>query len=118
MVEKTLRIKQGGIYWIDAEPHAGREEGGHNVQTGNIKRPVVVVSNDHYNRTGMSIVFPITSTKKDSRYLLPVDLKKPSKIILTQLLGYDMIARNAKYMGYDVSDKQLNYLKTLVTHFL
>ena len=118
MVEKTLRIKQGGIYWIDAEPHSGREEGDHNLQTGNIKRPVVVVSNDHYNRTGMSIVFPITSTKKDSRYLLPVDLKKPSKIILTQLLGYDMIARNAKYMGYDVSDKQLNYLKTLVTHFL
>ncbi|MEB3365626.1 type II toxin-antitoxin system PemK/MazF family toxin [Lactobacillus sp. R2/2] len=42
--------KQGDIIWIDAEPHAGREEGGHNPQSGNIQRPAIVISNNAYNQ--------------------------------------------------------------------
>lgn len=115
---KTLNIKQGGIYWIDAEPHAGHEQGGNNPKSGNIRRPVIVVSNSIYNSQGLSIVFPITSSNKKSRYLLPVKLNKPSQIILTQILGYDMEARNAEYFGKSVSGKELDYLKTIVKNFL
>ncbi|WP_156166927.1 type II toxin-antitoxin system PemK/MazF family toxin [Levilactobacillus koreensis] len=45
MVKRTP-IKQGHLYWVDCEPHAGHEEGSHNIYTGNIRRPVVVVSNN------------------------------------------------------------------------
>ncbi|CAD7482809.1 type II toxin-antitoxin system PemK/MazF family toxin [Lacticaseibacillus casei] len=116
MVEKTLIIEQGKIYWIDAEPHAGREEGGHSPRSGNIRRPVLVISNNRYNVGGMALVFPITSIKKMSRYLLPLKLKKPSQIILTQILGYDMVARRAKPSGFSVTSEQLDYLKQIVVH--
>lgn len=113
-----LNIKQGEIYWIDAEPHSGREEGGHSSQHHNIRRPVVVVSNDHYNRQEMAIVFPITSKIKRSRYLLPIMLRKQSNIILTQILGYDMKARNAENSGYSVTKDELEFLKQIVAHML
>jgi hypothetical protein len=31
--------KQGDLIFIDAEPHAGHEEGGHRPQSGHIRRP-------------------------------------------------------------------------------
>lgn len=116
MVEKMLSIEQGKVYWVDAEPHAGREEGGHSPKSGNIRRPVLVISNNRYNIGGMALVFPITSKKQKSRYLLPLNLKKPSQIILTQILGYDMIARKAEKSGFRVTGEQLDYLKQLVVH--
>lgn len=106
-----MQIKQGQVYWVDVEPHAGREEGGHNAMTGNIRRPVIVVSNNHYNHAGMALVFPITSKRRKSRYLLPIMLKRPSQIILTQLLGYDMVARKAVAIDIVVSDEKVTYLK-------
>lgn len=117
MAERT-RIKQGQLYWVDAEPHAGHEEGGHSHLAGNIRRPVVVVSNEQYNQSGMAIVFPVTSKKQHSRYLLPVMAKRPSSIILTQVLGYDMIARNATDMGVSVSKLQLDYLRKIIQRLL
>lgn len=71
MDEKTLTIRQGAIYWVNAEPYLRHEEGGHRLK-GNIRRPVVVVSNQTYNQNGMAIVFPITSSQKKSRYLLVI----------------------------------------------
>lgn len=117
MAKKTL-IKQGHLYWVDSEPHAGHEEGGHHPQKGNIRRPVVVVSNNQYNQTGMSIVFPITSKQRASRYLLPILVKRPSNIILTQILGYDMLARNAEDIGIVIPNAQLNYLKEIIHEML
>jgi len=117
MAARTL-IRQGQLYWVDAEPHAGKEEGGHNRQNGNIRRPVVVVSNDSYNRVGLSIVFPVTSKRQINRYLMPVMAKHASSIILTQILGYDMFARNAKSMGISVSESELAYLKDVVHQML
>ncbi len=117
MDEKTLTIRQGAIYWVNAEPHLRREEGGHH-QKGNIRRPVVVVSNETYNQNGLAIVFPITSNQKKSRYLLPITLKKPSQILLTQILGYDMLAREAEYMGFDLTPRQLAYLKEILIHMV
>ncbi|WP_317637429.1 type II toxin-antitoxin system PemK/MazF family toxin [Lactobacillus xylocopicola] len=88
--------QQGDIVWIDAEPHAGHEYGGHNSTTGNIRRPLLVISSDLYNeRTGMIVGFPITSKVPNG---FPAGLQiNGSKIhgtaILTNLLGYDYKAR-------------------------
>lgn len=117
-MEKKAQIKQGHIYWVNVEPHAGHEEGGHNVHRRNIRRPVVVISNNQYNQGGMSIVFPITSKQERSRYLLPVIVKHPSNIILTQILGYDMLARQAEDTGITLPPKQLAYLKEVVKRML
>ncbi|WP_407885448.1 type II toxin-antitoxin system PemK/MazF family toxin [Levilactobacillus sp. N40-8-2] len=70
------RIKQGHLYWVNVDPHAGHEEGGHNKTLGNIRRPVVVASNHQYNQGGMSIVSPITTKNEQSRYLLPILVKR------------------------------------------
>jgi len=115
---KKTPIKQGHLYWVDAEPHAGHEEGGHRKAQGNIRRPVVVVSNNQYNQSGMSIVFPITTKNEHSRYLLPILVKRPSSIILTQILGYDMLVRQAEDIGVTVSARQLIYLKEIVNRML
>ncbi|SFB84551.1 mRNA interferase MazF [Fructobacillus durionis] len=118
MVEKTLSIKPGSVYWIDVEPHSGREQGGHLVSENNIRRPVVVVSNERYNEHNMALVFACTSTNKKNRYLLPIMLKKPSNIILSQILGYDMVSRNAQYMGFDVGQETLSYLRNIVMQYI
>lgn len=88
MIEYSTHIR-----WLDLR----REEGGHHLK-GNIRRPVVIVSNETYNQNGLAIVFPITSNQKKSRYLLPITLKKLSQILLTQIVGYDMLTREAECM--------------------
>ena len=55
--------KQGDIVFVDAEPHLGKEYGGHNFNNGNIRRPLIVLSNDDYNEaTGMVIGMFVTSS--------------------------------------------------------
>lgn len=120
MIENTSQIKQGFLYRVDAEPHSGREAGGHNSRKVPIRRPVVVVSNDHYNQTGMALVFALTSNQRKSRYLSPTEaqLRKPSQIILTQVFGYDMLSCHAKPMNCKISDRQLEYLRSVVSHII
>lgn len=95
--------KQGDLIWIDAEPHAGHEYGGHNPQTNNIRRPMLVISSDVYNqRTGMIVGFPITSK-------IPLGFPAALKItstkihgyaILSNLLGYDYTARHGEIVDH------------------
>ncbi|GEO74358.1 mRNA-degrading endonuclease [Levilactobacillus namurensis] len=90
---------QGDIVWIDAEPHAGHEYGGHSVVQKNIRRPFLVMSSGVYNeRTKMIAGFPITSAVPNG---FPMALKiNGNKIhgyaILSGLLGYDYVARNGE----------------------
>ncbi len=91
--------RQGDLIWIDAEPHAGHEYGGHDVEAKNIRRPMLVISSDIYNeRTGMIVGFPITSNIPAG---FPAALKiSGAKIhgyaIVSHLLGYDYEARNGQ----------------------
>ncbi|WP_243682034.1 type II toxin-antitoxin system PemK/MazF family toxin [Lacticaseibacillus manihotivorans] len=41
--------KQGDIIFIDSEPHAGKEFGGHDPEQNNTRRPMIVLSNTDYN---------------------------------------------------------------------
>ncbi|MFD1420571.1 type II toxin-antitoxin system PemK/MazF family toxin [Lactiplantibacillus songbeiensis] len=93
--------KQGDLVWIEAEPHAGHEYGGHS--EGNIRRPMLVVSTDVYNqRTGMIVGFPITSTIPNG---FPAALKiEHTKIhgyaVLSNVLGYDFQARHGEVVDH------------------
>jgi mRNA interferase MazF len=50
-------VKQGDIIKLDFNPQAGHEQAGY--------RPAVVISNNFFNnKTNLTIVCPITNTKK------------------------------------------------------
>lgn len=97
-------VRQGDLIWIDAEPHAGREQGGHNPQKGNIRRPMLVISTSQYYRnTGLIIGMPITH-KKYSRIDILIPLEDPKSgingsVITYQMQNFDFQARHGKIVG-------------------
>ncbi|GHP13301.1 hypothetical protein YK48G_07260 [Lentilactobacillus fungorum] len=106
--------KQGDLIFIDAEPHVGHEEGGHDPINGNIRRPMVVISNDGYNHElNMVVCMPITSkTKTDHRIYLPIADHKSGiqgSVITFQIPNYDYKARHGEVVG-QVSATLLNEL--------
>lgn len=111
--------KQGDLIFIDAEPHAGHEEGGHNPEKGNIRRPMVVLSNDGYNSTGMIVGMPITSkTMNDMRIYLPIANHESGiqgTIITFLIPNYDYTARHGEIVG-KVPASTLNILLERVHH--
>ncbi|MFC6315365.1 type II toxin-antitoxin system PemK/MazF family toxin [Lapidilactobacillus achengensis] len=95
--------KQGDLIWIDAEPHAGHEYGGHHPQNNNIRRPMLVVSSTVYNeRTGMVVGFPITSKipKGFPAALSVKGVKINGFAITSNMLGYDYAARNGEVVDH------------------
>lgn len=106
--------KQGDLIYIDAEPHIGHEEGGHDPAAGNIKRPMVVISNDGYNQqTGMVVCMPITSKHVENRRMYaPIadfDSGIKGSIILFQVPNYDFVGRHGEVVG-KISNTVLNRL--------
>ncbi|WP_125713244.1 type II toxin-antitoxin system PemK/MazF family toxin [Companilactobacillus kedongensis] len=105
--------KQGDIMFIDAEPHAGVELGGHD----NIRRPIVVLSSSEYNRsTGLISGMPITSHNfmngvSDGSYVPIADKNSGIKgnIVTYYLPSYDFEARKGEIVGH-VSDIVLKKL--------
>ena len=91
------------IIIIDAEPHSGKEYGGHDPKSGNKRRHMVVVSSNGYNRaTGMVIGMPITTSEryKDNPRYMPI-LKNGSQfdgvkgyVVLWQLQNFDFKSRH------------------------
>ncbi|MDR1473558.1 MAG: type II toxin-antitoxin system PemK/MazF family toxin [Lactobacillales bacterium] len=103
---KHIFPKQGDFIWIDAEPHKGKEYGGHNAKKGNIRRPAVVISHEFYNKaTGMVVVFPITSKDMSDRLNFIKVVSHSTNggingwIVMGNLLGYDYFARNGEIVG-------------------
>ena len=108
--------RQGDIIYIDVEPHSGHEYGGHSPQTGNVRRPMIVLSSDEYNaHTGMLVGMVVTST---NRHLDPalhqqfMDLTSGvhGQIVMWQIPNYDYVSRHAEIKGH-VSDKLLQDLR-------
>ncbi len=96
--------KQGDLIFIDAEPHAGHEESGHNPKSGNIRRPMVVLSNDGYNQqVHMVVCMPITSKIKQNRQIyLPIADQASGihgSVITFQIPNYNYLARHGEVVG-------------------
>lgn len=99
-----IKVSQGDIIMIDAEPHAGHEMGGHNPEKGNIRRRYLVVSRSQYNsKSGLVIGLAITHIHRDSPYRFPVvdfASKTNGDALLFQLLSYDFLARHGEIIGH------------------
>ena len=71
------------IYWIDLEPHVGREQGGD-------RRPGVVISNDGFNvQFDVVTILPLTQLEGKQRRGYPFEVLLPSKVVGT---GFGSIA--------------------------
>lgn len=81
--------EQKDIVIIDAEPHSGKEYGGHSPEAGNVRRHMVVVNSSSYTRaTSMILAMTITTSTKynnNPRYL-PILLAGGKKMELNDLL--------------------------------
>ena len=83
--------RQGDIIAISFDPQSGHEQKG--------RRPAFVISKDLFNRsTGMAIVCPVTSTKRDYPFHIPIP--KGSKltgfVMVEQVKSVDFRSRGAK----------------------
>ena len=107
-----IEVHQGDIIVVDAESHAGREMGGHNVVEGNIRRHFLVVSRYEYNRRSNLVCgLAITHKHIDSPFRFPiVDFESGTNgdALLLQLLTYNFVARNSKVIGHIHDESQLN----------
>ena len=72
--KRTDLMKRGGIYLVDPEPTAGREQRGH--------RPVLVVSSESFKRlTQYPVILPVTNGGGFVRrvsFAVPISVSKTS----------------------------------------
>jgi mRNA interferase MazF len=83
--------KQGDIIAITFDPQSGHEQKG--------RRPAFVVSKDLFNRsTGLAIVCPITNTKRDFPFHVPIpeDGDLTGYIMVERVKSVDFRTRRAK----------------------
>ena len=83
--------RQGDIIAITFDPQSGHEQKG--------RRPAFVVSKDIFNRsTGMAIVCPVTNTKRDYPFHVPIpkNSKLTGFILVEQVKSVDFRSRLAK----------------------
>jgi mRNA interferase MazF len=83
--------KQGDIIAITFDPQSGHEQ--------KRRRPAFVISKDLFNRsTGLAIVCPITNTKRDFPFHVPISKGNDltGYIMVEQVKSVDFRARRAK----------------------
>ena len=83
--------RQGDIILVTFDPQSGHEQKG--------RRPAFVVSKDLFNRsTGMAIVCPVTNTKRDYPFHVPIPKsgKLTGFIMVEQVKSIDFRSRRAK----------------------
>jgi mRNA interferase MazF len=65
------------IYWIDLEPHVGREQGGE-------RRPGIVISNDGFNaQFDVVTILPLTKLEGKQRRVYPFEVLLPADVVGT-----------------------------------
>lgn len=85
---------QGDVVVISFDPQVGHEQKG--------RRPGIVVSVDHFNRgTRLAICCPITNTKRDTPFHVPVpdDSGLAGYVMCEQMKSIDYRARRMKRIG-------------------
>lgn len=90
------------MIWLDFTPQSGREQKG--------RRSAIIISNDFFNsQTGLCLVCPITSTKRDYPLHIPIDHcdKMSGYIMVEQIKSVDFMSRNAEFITR-VSEEQIN----------
>lgn len=121
----NLIPQKGDIVVIDAEPHSGKEFGGHDKLSGNVRRHMVVMSSKEYNSsTGMILAMPITTSERYKNQpgyypILILGGKNGVKgyIALWQLQNFDFESRNGTIVN-KINQQQYNDLIPYVKDML
>lgn len=82
---------KGDLIAVSFDPRAGHEQRG--------RRPALVISKDLFNRrTGLAIVCPITNTRRDVPFHVPVPTESSLTgfVMVEQVKAIDFRARRAK----------------------
>lgn len=103
--------RAGDIIWLDFDPQAGREQAK--------RRPALVITDETYNRaSGLSVVCPLTHTRKAYPFSLPVVVgKEEGAVLVDHLKSVDWAARNASFhskAGPDLLAKARAYIGVLL----
>jgi mRNA interferase MazF len=107
-------IKQGDIIRVGLDPTKGHEQKGF--------RPVVVVSNNTYNRkTTFRVVYPISNTEREFALYVALDkrTKTTGKILADQLRTIDICAREHQFVERlpdDILESVLEIAAATVEH--
>ena len=86
--------RKGDFIAVTFDPQSGHEQRG--------RRPALVVSNDLFNKhTGLAIVCPITSTRRDYPFhvAIPANEDVTGFVMVEQVKSIDFRARRAKRIG-------------------
>lgn len=84
--------ERGDFIYFDFDPQAGTEQAG--------RRPALVLSPRDFNiATGLAVVCPLTNTKTESRFEVPVPrgTKLTGVVLSHQFRSLDWLSRNASY---------------------
>ncbi|QIA88701.1 type II toxin-antitoxin system PemK/MazF family toxin (plasmid) [Lactobacillus johnsonii] len=96
--------KQGDFVFMDAEPHAGHEIGGHDPENQNDRRPYLVLSKEAFNyKTGLVHAMAISSKVKESPFrerIIDFESGINGDLLLTQIPEYDFEARRGEIVGH------------------
>lgn len=88
-----MTFKQGDIIFLDFNPQLGHEQSG--------RRPAIVVSNDDFNKfTGLTMVCPITSTKRGFPAHVELDSRTKTQgvIMCEQVKALDLSKRSSYFL--------------------
>ena len=105
--------KRYDIVWISAEPHSGREIGGHDSK--HQSRPLLVLSKDQYNQSGFVVGMGITShnhvknpvLRKMMIHIISTDKSKIHGFIIPfQIPCWDYLSRNGRIVDH-ISNKSI-----------
>lgn len=86
--------RKGDFVSVTFDPQSGHEQRG--------RRPALIISNDLFNRhTGMCIVCPITSTRRDFPFhvAVPEGQRVTGFVMVEQVKSLDFRARGLKRIG-------------------
>jgi mRNA interferase MazF len=86
--------RKGDFVAVTFDPQSGHEQRG--------RRPALVVSNDLFNKhTGLAIVCPITNTRRDYPFHVPIPDSEDVMgfVMVEQVKSLDFRARRAKRIG-------------------
>jgi mRNA interferase MazF len=86
--------RKGDVIAVTFDPQSGHEQRG--------RRPALVVSNDLFNKhAGLCIVCPITSTRRDYPFHVPISGNQDVTgfVMVEQVKSIDFRARRAKRIG-------------------
>ena len=90
----TYIPRKGDYIAVTFDPQSGHEQKG--------RRPALVVSNDLFNRhTGLAIVCPITNTRRDYPFHVPIsgDANLTGVVMVEQVKSIDFGAREARRLS-------------------